>query len=134
MKRCLDSSKKIDLLRASCQDEARQAISAIVPPVPGWDIDTHVKEALNALRLRYGCASFLSEPLVKQMRSGPKLIRIDTPTLEKLISELKNCELYAQAHKRTHCLDSSFILDIIYTPYLYMVIYTFIHYLYMIYT
>ena len=112
LKRCLDPNKKMDLLRASCQDEARQAISAMVPPVPGWDIDTQVREALNALRLRYGCTSFLSEPLVKQVRSGPKLTRIDTPTLEKLISELNNCELYARAHKQTHCLDSSFILDI----------------------
>ena len=112
LKRCQDPTKKMDLLRASCQDEARLAISAMVPPVPGWDVETQINEALNALRLRYGCASFLAEPLVKQVRSGPKLSRIDTPTLEKLIADLNNCELYARAHKQTSALDSSFILDI----------------------
>ena len=34
LKRCPDPNRKMDLLRASCQDEARQAISAMVPPVP----------------------------------------------------------------------------------------------------
>ena len=80
--------------------------------MPGWSIDTQVKRALEALRLRYGCCSFLSEPLVKQVRSGPKIHKIDVSTLEKLISDLNDCKLYAQAHKQTDHLDSSFIIDI----------------------
>jgi len=54
----------------------------------------------------------LSEPLVKNVRSGPKIHKIDVPTLEKLISDLNDCELYARAHKQTNNLDSSVIIDI----------------------
>ena len=49
---------------------------------------------------------------MKQVRSGPKLTRMDTPTLEKLLSDMNNCELYARAHQQTSALDSWFILDI----------------------
>ena len=112
LRRCSDLNRHMDLLRASCQEEAQEAISALVPPVPGWSNDTQVKRALEALRLRYGCCSFLSEPLVKQVRSGPKIHKIDVYTLEKLISDLNDCELYARAHKQTDHLDSSFIIDI----------------------
>jgi len=76
-------------------------------------VNTQIKKALRALRLRYGCSSFLAEPLVKQVRSGPKLTRIDTATLQQLISDLNNCELYARVHKQISSLDSSFILDIV---------------------
>ena len=88
----------MDLLHASCQEGAREAISALVPHVPGWDIDTQITRALEGLRLRYGCCSFLAEPLVRQVRSGPKLPHMDAGTLEKLISDLNDCELYARAH------------------------------------
>jgi len=107
--RCPDPSKKMDLLLASCQDEARQVISEIVPPVPGWDVNTQIEKAFCTLRLRYGCSSFVAEPLIKQ---GPKLTCIDIATLEQLISDLNNCELYARAHKQISSLDGSFILDI----------------------
>ena len=102
----------MDLLRASCQEGAREAISALVPPVPGWDIDTQITRALEGLRLRYGCCSFLAEPLVRQIRSGAKLPRMDAGTLEKLISDLNDCELYARAHQQMHSLDSNFIVDV----------------------
>ena len=112
IKRCPISHRKMDLLRASCQQSAREAISALVPPVPGWSMDTQIQRALEGLRLRCGCCSFLSEPLVKEVRTGPKISRIDSKTLEKLISELNDCELYARAHKQTHSLDSNFIIDV----------------------
>ena len=112
IKRCPISHRKIDLLRASCQEGAREAISALVPPVPGWDIDTQITRALEGLRLRYGCCSFLAEPLVRQIRSGAKLPRMDARTLEKLISDLNDCELYARAHQQMHSLDSNFIVDV----------------------
>ena len=81
LRRCSDFNRHMDRLRASCLEEAREAISALVPPVPGWSNDTQVKRALEALHLRYGCCSFLSEPLVKQVRSGPKIHKIDVSTL-----------------------------------------------------
>ena len=112
IKRCPISHRKMDLLRASCQEGAREAISALVPPVPGWDIDTQITRALEGLRLRYGCCSFLAEPLVRQIRSGAKLPRMDAGTLEKLISDLNDCELYARAHQQMHSLDSNFIVDV----------------------
>ena len=110
--RCSDPNRKMDLLRASCQEQAREAISALVPRVPGWAIDTQVDRALEGLRLRYGCCSFLSEPLVKKIRSGPKFNKMDVNALEQLLSELNDCELYARAYKQTSSLNSSFILDI----------------------
>ena len=112
IKRCPISHRKMDLLRASCQEGAREAISALVPPVPGWDIDTQITRALEGLRLRYGCCSFLAEPLVRQIRSGAKLPRMDAGTLEKLISDLNDCELYARAHQQMHSLESNFIVDV----------------------
>ena len=112
IKRCPISHRKMNLLRASCQEGAREAISALVPPVPGWDIDTQITRALEGLRLRYGCCSFLAEPLVRQIRSGAKLPRMDAGTLEKLISDLNDCELYARAHQQMHSLDSNFIVDV----------------------
>ena len=112
IKRCPISHRKMDLLRASCQEGAREAISALVPPVPGWDMDTQITRALEGLRLRYGCCSFLAEPLVRQIRSGAKLPRMDAGTLEKLISDLNDCELYARAHQQMHSLDSNFIVDV----------------------
>ena len=112
IKRCPISHRKMDLLRASCQEGAREAISALVPPVPGWDIDTQITRALEGLRLRYGCCSFLAELLVRQIRSGAKLPRMDAGTLEKLISDLNDCELYARAHQQMHSLDSNFIVDV----------------------
>ena len=51
LNRCPDPRKKMDLLRASCQDQAREAVSALVPPVPGWDVNTQIKRALEGLRL-----------------------------------------------------------------------------------
>ena len=42
LNRCPDPRKKMDLLRASCQDQAREAISALVPPVPGWDVNAQI--------------------------------------------------------------------------------------------
>ena len=112
LQRCPQPSRKMDLLRASCQDEAREAVSALVPPVPGWEVDTQVKRALEGLRLRFGCCSFLTEPPVKRVRSGPKISKLDANTLEKLISDLNDCELYARAHRQSSSLDSSFIIDI----------------------
>ena len=112
LQRCSDPSKKMDLLRASCQSDAREAISALVPPVPGWGVETQIARALEGLRLRYGCSSFLSEPLVKRVRLGPKLSRIDVSSLEKLISDINDCELYARAYKQASSLDCSFIIDI----------------------
>ena len=50
LQRCSHPRRKMDFLRASCQDEAREAVSALVPPVPGWDVDTQVKRALEGLR------------------------------------------------------------------------------------
>ena len=102
----------MDLLRASCQEEAREVISALVPHVPGWSNDTQVKRALIALHLHYGCCSFLSQPLVKQVRSGSNIHKIVVSTIENLISDLNDCELYARVHKQTDHLDSSFIIDI----------------------
>ena len=113
IKRCPISHHKMDLLRASCQEGAREGISALVPPVTSWDIDTQITRALEGLRLRYGCCSFLAEPLVRQFRSGPKLSRMDAGTLEKVISILNDCELYARAHKQMHNLDSNFIDDVV---------------------
>ena len=110
--RCPDRNRKMDLLRASCQEEAREAVATLVPLVPGWGVDKQIQRALEGLRLRYGCNSFLSEPLVKRVRSGPKLHRIDLSVLETLISDLNDCELYARAHKQIDSLDSSFIIDI----------------------
>ena len=110
--RCSDPNRKMDLLRASCQEQAREAISALVPRVPGWAINTQVDRALEGLRLHYGCCSFLSEPLVKKIRSGPKFNKMDVNAFEQLLSELNDCELYAQAYKQTSSLNSSFILDI----------------------
>ena len=112
LERCLDPNRKMDLLRASCQEQAREAISALVPPVPGWGVETQIERALDGLRLRYGCSSFLSEPLVKQIRSGSKFNKMDVHALEQLISELNDCELYARAYKQTEALNSSFIADI----------------------
>ena len=112
IKRCPISHRKMDLLRASCQEGAREAISALVPPVPGWDIDTQITRALEGFRLCYGCCSFLAEPLVRQVRSGAKLPRTDAGTLEKLISDLNDCELYARAHQQMHSLDNKFIVDV----------------------
>ena len=112
LNRCPDPRKKMDLLRASCQDQAREAISALVPPVPGWDVNTQIKRALEGLRLRYGCSSFLSEPLVKRVRSGQKFAKMDVPALEQLISDLNDCELYACAYQQTSSLGSTFILDV----------------------
>ena len=51
LNRCPDPRKKMDLLRASCQDQAREAVSALVPPVPGWDVNTQIKRALEGLKL-----------------------------------------------------------------------------------
>ena len=110
--RCPDRNRKMDLLRASCQEEAREAVATLVPPVPGWGVDKQIQRALEGLRLRYGCISFLSEPLVKRVCSGPKFHRIDLSVLETLISDLNDCELYARAHKQINSLDSSFIIDI----------------------
>ena len=112
LNRCPDPRKKMDLLRASCQDQAREAVSALVPPVPGWDVNTQIKRALEGLRLRYGCSSFLSEPLVKRVRSGQKFAKMDVPALEQLISDLNDCELYACAYQQTSSLGSTFILDV----------------------
>ena len=108
IKRCPISHRKMDLLRASCQE----GISALVPPVPGLEIDTQITRSLEGLRLRYGCCSFLAEPLVRQVRSGAKLPRMNAGTLDKLISDLNDCELYARAHQQMHSLDSSFIVDV----------------------
>ena len=47
---CLDPNRKMDLLRASCQEQAREAKSALVPPVPGWDVETQIERALDGLR------------------------------------------------------------------------------------
>jgi len=47
IQRCSDPSCKMDLLQASCQEEAPEAISALVPTVPGWDSDTQIKRALE---------------------------------------------------------------------------------------
>ena len=33
--RCPDQNRKMDLLHASCQEEAREAVAVLVPPVPG---------------------------------------------------------------------------------------------------
>ena len=112
LNRCPDPRKKMDLLRASCQDQARETVSALVPPVPGWDVNTQIKRALEGLRLRYGCSSFLSEPLVKRVRSGQKFAKMDVPALEQLISDLNDCELYAYAYQQTSSLGSTFILDV----------------------
>jgi len=112
LQRCPEPNRKMELLRASYQDEAREAISALVPPVPGWNVDTQIDRALEGLRLRYGCSSFLFEPLVKRVQQGPKINRMDAGALEKLISDLNDCELYARAHKQIAALDSSFIIDI----------------------
>ena len=102
----------MDLLRTSCQEGAREAISALVPSVPGWDIDTQITRALKGLKLRCGCCSFLAEPLVRQVRSGAKLPRMDAGSLEKLISDLNDCELYARDHQQMYSLDSNFIVDV----------------------
>ena len=75
-------------------------------------MDIQIKRALESLRLRYRCCSFLSEPLVKQVRSGPKLTKMDVPSLEQLISELNDFELYVRARQQTNSLGSFFILDI----------------------
>ena len=88
------------LLQAFCQEQAREAISALVPRVPEWAIDTQVDRASEALRLRYGCCSFLSEPLVKEIRSGLKFNKMDVNALEQLLSELNDCELYS-THEHT---------------------------------
>ena len=112
LQRCPDPTRKMDLLRAACQEQARETISVLVPPVPGWAVDTQIKRALESLQLRYGCCSFLSEPLVKSIRTGSKFAKIDVAALEQLISELNECELYARAYKQTNLLNSSFILDI----------------------
>ena len=100
------------LLHASCQKGARDAILALVLPVPGWDIDTQIMQALEGLRLCYECCSFLAEPLVRQVCSGAKLPYVDAGTIEKLISNLINCELYARVHQQMHSLDSNFIIDV----------------------
>jgi len=89
----------MELLRASCKEEAREAITALVPRVPGWNVDTQIQRALKGLRLRYRCCSFLSEPLVKQIRAGPKCAKMSVAAFEQLISKLNDCELYARAHK-----------------------------------
>ena len=112
LQHCPDPKQKMDLLLASCQEEAHEAISTLVPPVQGWDVDTEISRALEGLRLRYRCSSFLSEPLVKRVRLGPKINRIDANTLKRLITDINECELYARANKYTRSLDSSFILDI----------------------
>ena len=62
--------------------------------------------------MRYGCCSFLSELLVKTIRSGPKFNKVDVNALEQLLSELNDYELYARAYKQTSSLNSSFIMDI----------------------
>ena len=89
----------MELLRASCQEQAREAVPSLVPRVLRWDVDEQIQQALKGLRLRYGCCSFLSEPVVKHARSGPRFGKVDVPALEQLISELNDCELYARAHK-----------------------------------
>ena len=55
---------------------------------------------------------FSFQPLVKQVRSGLNIHKIVVSTLENLISEVNDCELYARVHKQTDHLDSSFIIDI----------------------
>ena len=57
--RCPDRNRKMDLLRASYQVEAREAVAALVSPVPRWGVDKQIQRALEGLRLRYGCNSFL---------------------------------------------------------------------------
>ena len=112
LRRCSDPNRKMDLLRTFCQEQAREAVSALVPRIPGWAKDTQVDRALEGLRLRYGCCSFLSEPLVKKIRSGPKFNKMDVNALEQLLSELNDCKLYTSAYKQTSSLNNSFILDI----------------------
>ena len=68
----------MDLLQASCQQQAREAISALVSRVPGWAIDTQVDRALEGLRLCYGCCSFPSKLLVKKCDLNRSLILIRT--------------------------------------------------------
>ena len=38
-KRYHDPNRKMELLHASCQEQAREAVSSLVPRVPGWDVD-----------------------------------------------------------------------------------------------
>ena len=114
------------LLRASCQKSAREAISALVPPVAGWDIDTQITRALKGVIIRYGCCSFLAELLVRQVRSGPKLPRMDAGILQ--ISDLNDCKLYARAHLQMHILDSNFIVDVVERlPFNFKKQYTYLH-------
>ena len=102
----------MSLLRAFCQEQAREAISALVSPAPGWGVETQIERALDGLRLRFGCSSFLSELLVKQIPSGSKVNKMDVHALEQLISKLSDCELYTRAYKQTEALNSFFIADI----------------------
>ena len=68
-----------------CVNDVNISLAATVPRVPGWDVDDQIQRALEGLRLRSGCCSFLSEPVVKHARSGPKFSKMDVSALEQLI-------------------------------------------------
>ena len=107
-KRCGDANRKMVLL---CLVKSK--FGRLCPRFPGWDVNDLIQRALEGLRLRYGCSSFISEPVVKNAQSGPKFKKMDVLAQEQLISKLNDCELYARAHEQVGSINRVFILDVV---------------------